>query len=368
MARADAKGSMGSSGMDPAIMDPLPRLLTAVQDDDCLMVRRILGRGDFGVVDVNQMDVFGNTPMHWAVTRGNTEILEHLINAPGAKVNLPNEEDQTALMRACRLGRCEAAKMLIAAKANVTQVDKDGSTALMKAAWSGNVPLIQILLDAFAHPSTIDKRKRTAMHHAANQGHAGAIQRLWEAKCPVDTPDFDEWTPLMHASNNGHYEAAKNLLELGANCMSRSETHNSACDYAWNLRIRSMLSKAMKKAEAEEEQKKKQQKEEEAAKVQQMRDDEAAREASAMGGDPVVTAKLRKIFGMFDEDSGGDIGKEEFTALCRLIKFPFTEDSELDSILDAFDLSGDQNISYDEFVKWWATNETARDAIEQYAA
>ena len=63
MARADAKGSMGSSGMDPAIMDPLPRLLTAVQDDDCLMVRRILGRGDFGVVDVNQMDVFGNTPM-----------------------------------------------------------------------------------------------------------------------------------------------------------------------------------------------------------------------------------------------------------------------------------------------------------------
>ena len=84
--------------------------------------------------------------------------------------------------------------------------------------------------------------------------------------------------------------------------MSRSETHNSACDYAWNLKIRSMLSKAMKKAEAEEEQKKKQQKEEEAAKVQQMRDDEAAREASAMGGDPVVTAKLRKIFGMFDED------------------------------------------------------------------
>ena len=50
-------------------------------------------------------------PQHWAVTRGNTEILEHLINAPGAKVNLPNEEDQTALMRACRLGRCEAAKV-----------------------------------------------------------------------------------------------------------------------------------------------------------------------------------------------------------------------------------------------------------------
>ena len=42
--------------------------------------------------------------------------------------------------------------------------------------------------------------------------------------------------------------------------------------------------------------------------------------------------------------AGGDIGKEEFTALCRLIKFPFTEDSELDSILDAFDLSGDQNV------------------------
>ena len=40
-------------------MEALPRLLTAVQDDDVLMVRRILRR----VVDVNQMDAFGNTPL-----------------------------------------------------------------------------------------------------------------------------------------------------------------------------------------------------------------------------------------------------------------------------------------------------------------
>ena len=52
---------------------------------------------------------------HWAVTKGNVEIMQYLISA-GIKVNLTNEEDQTALMRACRLGKSDAVRCLIAAK------------------------------------------------------------------------------------------------------------------------------------------------------------------------------------------------------------------------------------------------------------
>ena len=220
-----------------------------------------------------------------------------------------------------------------------------------------------------AHPSTIDKRKRNAMHHAANQGHANAMVKLESHGCPVDVPDIDEWTPLMHASNNGHFEAVKCLVDMGpdrVNTMARSETHNTAHDYAWNLYIRGVLHKAMKKAIAAEEKEKQKQKEEEAAKVQQLMDEQASREAAALGGDKEVAGKLHSIFSEFDKDGSGDITKDEFVTLCKRIKYQFDDESELEAILDYFDSSGDGDISYEEFTKWWSTNDKAREAIDRY--
>jgi ankyrin repeat protein len=105
-------------------------LIAAVRAGDVLEVRRIL-RGYGGRrVDLNQLDMFGNTALHWAVTSGGevgTEIARLLIQA-GAKVNVPNEENQTPLLRACRLGRHDTVDALLDADAVVTGTDSEGGT------------------------------------------------------------------------------------------------------------------------------------------------------------------------------------------------------------------------------------------------
>eukprot|EP01051_Picozoa_sp_SAG22_P018498 SAG22_NODE_3132_length_1911_cov_2.695916_1_plen_334_part_00 len=228
-------------------------LIAAVRDYDELEVLRIMrGYGD-RIVDVNQMDVFGNTALHWAVRQSQPDealIVELLIKA-GAKVNVPNEEDQTPIMRACKLGKAAAATLLIEADANVTSTDRDGGTALMKAAFSGHVGIIEMLMGAGGNPELMDKDKQSALHKAARQGHAAACELLVRVGAPVDGRDRREWTPLMHAADQGKGEACAALLKLGADPVLQNDSQNSALELCWEVESRRAIRISIKRAKAE---------------------------------------------------------------------------------------------------------------------
>ena len=338
-------------------------LIAAVRDNDVLEVQRIMrGHGGRAIGDVNRTDQFGNTALHWAVAQGFDDLVHLLIEA-GARVNVVNEEDQSPLMRACRLGRVKAVDLLLEAHAVASATDRNGSTALMKAAHGGQVVIIEKLIERGAQPSLMDAHKMTAIHHAARQGQADAIRVLVRVGSAVDARDGKDWTPLMHAADQGHGDATDALLEMGANpLLATEDTANIALDFAWDPQVRRGLRLAMKRAKAAERAKIES---EQRAQMAEMHAEyelnQAAHAAVAqMLKDEALLANLRASFDKFDQDGSGSIDVSEFGQACKEIGKQFVSEEELLETMARFDQSGDGDISLSEFLDWW--KEDAREA------
>lgn len=325
-------------------------LIAAVRDGDELEVRRFL-RGYGGRrVDINQLDSFGNTPLHWAVQHDKPEILRLLIEA-GAKINAVNEESQSPLLRACRLGRHDCVDLLLDADAVCTGTDAHGGTALMKAAHGGMADIIEKLADRGGQHALLDENKCTALHHAARAGHPAAIMVLVRVGAAVDQRDIQDWTPLMHAADQGHTAAIEALIECGADPLLVCDTQNTALDFAWDFEARRALRLAMKRAklaaiEAEEAEKR--------AQLQAMAHEEALREESDRmvreslrdEGPGTLHEKLRKSFENYDKDNSGSIDASEFSLAASELGVSFLSEEDLTDTLSAFDQSGDGDISF----------------------
>ena len=67
--------------------------------------------------DVNAPRSDGSTPLIWAASRDDAEIVTALLRA-GAKVNVADENGETALLAACTNGNLAIARALLDAKAD----------------------------------------------------------------------------------------------------------------------------------------------------------------------------------------------------------------------------------------------------------
>ncbi|GAB2265049.1 hypothetical protein Dimus_000116 [Dionaea muscipula] len=76
-------------------------------------------------VSVNAKDSEGRTPLHWAVDRGNLNVVELLISK-NADVNMKDSEGQTPLHYATVCDRENIAEFLVKHKADATMKDNDG--------------------------------------------------------------------------------------------------------------------------------------------------------------------------------------------------------------------------------------------------
>lgn len=86
---------------------------------------------------LNAVDADGLGLIHWAADRGNTEILQFLLNS-GVDINLVDTDGQTALHYASSCGHLECVKLLIKFGADRTIKDKD-SQSCVDVAESGTV-------------------------------------------------------------------------------------------------------------------------------------------------------------------------------------------------------------------------------------
>ena len=80
-------------------------------------------------VDVNAIDVHGNTPLHWAAQFDRTAIAVALIEK-GANVHATNKNGHTPLLLAIDKGNLDIVKQLITAGAKVNDADRDGRNPL----------------------------------------------------------------------------------------------------------------------------------------------------------------------------------------------------------------------------------------------
>eukprot|EP00903_Cladosiphon_okamuranus_P006808 g6636.t1 len=215
------RGCRGRTMLDAAALGGNPDVVAALLKAGC--------RPDAKVVSVSSK----RSALHLAVVCGHTEAARKLILA-GANVKYTDPADQCSPLHAAAAGGHEdtvtdllisgasphnghlsAARLLLAAGADVHQCDECAVSALHYAAGEGYVGVVEAILE---HGGDVTKRdfcRWTALHWAANSDQA-TVDALLDAGADVNVEAMGSITPLHLAAKNNSTEALVALLRRGA--------------------------------------------------------------------------------------------------------------------------------------------------------
>ncbi|CAK9819680.1 Ankyrin repeat and death domain-containing protein 1A [Anthophora quadrimaculata] len=209
-------------------------LYEAVIKNEADTVRKVLKE----TVDVDSRNNYGRAPIHWAASRGNTEIIEMLIQAK-CDIEARDKFGIRPLHMAARYGHRDAVKMLINAGASVSAVNKKQHTLLMCAAQGNNVHVVEYLAEAVEslNGDATDCTGATALHHAASAGHPTMITALSSVpRIELNATDKKGQTPIHCACAEEHLEAVEVLIGLGANVDAQDNEGNTPLHVATRTR------------------------------------------------------------------------------------------------------------------------------------
>lgn len=177
----------------------------------------------------------GGTLLHSAVWGGSLEMIETLLNS-GADASSRDDDDESPLHIAARLGHVDIATMLLKHRA---VVDDQSSLHLRApihyACEQTNGEMIVLLLEANADVSLRDRLARTPLHLLCNyagkpnsgeseadyQARRGvatdAAARLLDHGAPIEDTDVNGWLPLHAACSSNLDDVVARLLDRGSN-------------------------------------------------------------------------------------------------------------------------------------------------------
>jgi ankyrin repeat protein len=204
----------------------------AVQRGDLDLVQRLIRAG----ANVNAKNDYGSTPMAEAAVLARAPVLEALLKA-GADVESPNADGQTALMIVARTSQVDAARLLLSHGASVNAVEKwRGQTALMWAVAQKQPAMVKELIargadvnarsivnnwqrQVTAEPRAIYRPAGglTALLFAAREGCAECARLLVDGGADINLADPENISPLLMAIINGRFDTASYLIKKGAN-------------------------------------------------------------------------------------------------------------------------------------------------------
>lgn len=131
--------------------------------------------------EVEGLDRWGRTPLHWAAQFGRADVVDLLLRA-GARVDRPASDGATPLHWAAQEGHAGVAQLLLGAGAGVNRQDGDGRTPLHRAAWRGQGEVVEVLLGAGADPGIRSESGQTPWHEAKESGREAVAKRLRSAQ------------------------------------------------------------------------------------------------------------------------------------------------------------------------------------------
>ena len=204
-------------------------------------VRRLVEQGG----NVNCVDRFWLTALHYAIKDGNSDICLFLLSR-GANVNQTDEDEDTPLHLAAYRHYVDICQLLVDHKADVTSVNNKGQTPLHRA-----VDTCNLLFSCFPHPCVVNVKKpriddsQTAqllvecgadvnalnedgqrpLHTAAGgwQDCPELCSILLEYHAKIDAVDKDGNQPLHLACKRGHTRTSHLLLFNGADVNTLNE-------------------------------------------------------------------------------------------------------------------------------------------------
>ncbi|KAI9675505.1 MAG: Ankyrin repeat domain-containing protein 44 [Trizodia sp. TS-e1964] len=126
--------------------------------------------------NIDERDIYGNTPLMVAAGRSNISITLHLLNC-GASLWAKNHDGHTALHLATVHGNFEMMQLFLVNGANTEATDLAGDTALMIAAKGGHNRRVKLIL---ARETSTDANILQAIEMATSNGHKTTVKLLSE--------------------------------------------------------------------------------------------------------------------------------------------------------------------------------------------
>ncbi|KAF6208757.1 hypothetical protein GE061_014496 [Apolygus lucorum] len=125
-----------------------------------------------------------------------------------------NEFGETALHFAAEIGATSIAALLIDRGADPNVVDDDGFTPLLIASSFGHSEIVEILLEGGAEINTPDDLLMAPLHHAAHGGFDDLVKVLLDHGADPYQEDLDGHMPCDFAFHGGHLQLAEYLFEI----------------------------------------------------------------------------------------------------------------------------------------------------------
>ena len=134
-----------------------------------------------------------------------------------SKVNFPDADEWTPLMKACAWESLQNVQKLIAAGADVNKADAEGFGPMMCACVEGRTDVVHFLIAHGAKVDAPDEVGRTPLLWAVTRGDFDkTANALTSAGADINRRDKDEFTPLMRAALMNHVRCFELLVRNGA--------------------------------------------------------------------------------------------------------------------------------------------------------
>lgn len=123
-------------------IDDAIELVDAITNEDVVEVKRLVAKN----MDLDCVNIMGETPLHIATEIGNLEIIEILIDA-GASISFPTFSRETPMIMAIENGNLQVVELLLRKGDNINGYGKYGFTLLQYATLKKQSAIMKFLLE-----------------------------------------------------------------------------------------------------------------------------------------------------------------------------------------------------------------------------
>lgn len=182
-----------------------------LRDGQLEIVRLLLEKG----ADVTIVGNYGWTPLHFAASRGHTDVVQVLLSEKGVDVKIVNEHGQTPLHCAAACGHAKIVQVLLSANSDPYSLDFHNFQSLHMAARRANIEIVRLLLNDGIPATAYDQ---TILDGTNSSGEDG--------------PRNIDGTLVLHAAAvSGNLEVFNYCLNMGFSLRQRDRHGKTVLEY-----------------------------------------------------------------------------------------------------------------------------------------
>jgi len=196
-------------------------------------MERIEANPDF----LNLTDGYSGTLLHLAVTKGNKEITEFLVEK-GLDLNATDYDGYTPLHYASSCGFKDIALYLLEKRVSADIRSLYGVTPFLM---TSDMEMAELFLDRGADINAVDYDGNNALHRFVSSGNKDFVAYLLGTDIPVDNKNDMGQTPLQIAIYSNCPDIAKLLIDKGASLDFRDDYGSTALHVVSDVELAKLL-------------------------------------------------------------------------------------------------------------------------------